>query len=95
MIIIVMFSCAMPIVVPKMEPPTGNVCIEAFRFYCGAIYVLKSELLPPKKYTETSMYVPSRKRIWLEIYVADGRKIILYKIINAKKTPERWEFEKE
>ena len=88
----------MPIVVPKMSSQPGNICVEGFRFYCGAIYVLKSELLPPRKYTEISTHAQPRKRIWLEIYVAEKNKIVLYKIINAKKIPakpEEWEFERE
>ena len=93
-----MFSCSMPIVVPNMTPQTGRVCVEAFRYYNGRIYVVKSELMKAERFIEASTYVPKRKRIWIEIYVSDGHKIILYKIINAKKTPakpEEWEFEKE
>lgn len=85
-------------IAPKIEPMTGNVRIEAFRYYVGKIYVVKSEIIPTKKYSIGHPIIATRKRVWLEIYVADGRKIILYKIINAKlipAKPEVWEFEKE
>ena len=97
-IVIVLFSCSMPLVVPKMTPQTGNICVEAFRLYSGKIYVVRSEVIPGQFYFEGATRSPKRVRVWMEIYVADGRKIILYKIINAERipaTPEGWEFEKE
>jgi len=97
-VLVIMFSCSMPLVIPKLEPQTGNICVEAFRFCNGKIYVVRSEVVPGKFYVEAGVRAPHRKRVWMEIYVADGRKIILYRIINAKKIPakpEGWEFEKE
>ena len=75
---------------------TGNIVVEAFRFQGGRIFVAKSEIIPGKYYWEGSTAVPKRKRVWIEIYVAVGNQIVLYKTINAKcvpAKPESWEFE--
>ena len=73
------------------------VCIECFRYENNKIYVVKSEITKANLYlyiSGTKQDIP-RKRVWCEIYVADGNKIRLYKIIIAKITParsEQWEF---
>jgi len=91
-----MISCSMPIHVPNVAPASArNEIIEAFRLYNGAIFIVKSEVIPGENYWESSTRTPRRVRVWMEIYIAKDNRIVLYKIIRAKlipAKPEMWDF---
>jgi len=94
---LITFSCSIPISRIKTVPAANdNVIIEGFRLYHGMIFIIKSEMICGNDYWDTSNGVPHRKRVWVEIYIAENNRIVLYKIISTHKvpaTPEYWEFD--
>jgi len=93
--LLVMLSCHPYSMPPKLYPDNPTVIIEAIRLYMGKLYVVKSEILPGEYYWESSTKVQRRKRVWLEIYVAEEHKIKLYMVVPAKMRkaqPETWRF---
>lgn len=92
-----MLTCAAITVPPQISSVEEcEVIIEAFRYYNGMIFVVKSEILLPKYYYYAKTIEPRRKRVWMEVYISDGMKIILYKVVRAKiipAKPESWDWE--
>ena len=100
--IVAMFSCSISTIPPKMTPASsGGITIEGMRLYNGRLFILKSMVFPGGKYWRTANVIPAIKRCWVEIYTSVNGRIVLYKIMEARKIPaqpESWElkeFKKE
>ena len=95
-LIVIMFSCSPKINVPRLMPVTGRaIVVDAFRYYNGRIFVVKSEIIPGGGYWDAATREPRRKRVWVEIYAAVNHRIELIRIIRATivpAKPETWEF---
>jgi hypothetical protein len=99
-ILIVMFmptANAFDGVAPMKISKDGIVHIEGFQYKNNKIFVVKSEFTAADLFSHlysTIQEIP-RKRVWLEIYVAVGNRIVLCKIIVAEiipAQPEAWKF---
>jgi len=83
-----MFCCYPTLVSPTVEPHKDrNIRIEAFAFHDGMIFVVKSEIVIVPSVVEVSGVVIKRKDVWVEIYIASGGCIVLYKTIRGRIIP--------
>jgi len=75
--------------IPPRQDNKTFVCVEAFRFTGGRIFVYKSEILLPANHYEVMLYGNTirRKRVWIEIYVATPWGIKLLMIVNGRIIP--------
>lgn len=98
LLIVVLFLCPTMGTFTRLDNVGTTQSLEAFGIYNGVIYVVWSEIISGHWYWDAGTWKPEHKRVWVEIYKANGRYIILYKTIEVKIIPARaegWEFDKK